>query len=737
MAMKAPLVLLSAVPTKFKGVIDTMSRWCESTAKGNYLKGFVLHSFLIKHLYFKICNDELKDPCGKFNIEDFPSTPTITVYNPKEKILFLIRVAESEDVENEIKLCGTELKMLMLLIGDELQNTGIKVIPLVVTDKESKCTGCKSYSILRKEVENIDLFTRWCEQKSVDFDITPTDHFDESKAKNISAKFVSCMGATEVNAVFPIFTTEKDKQMKGALLLLTPEQINILNSEDKHIIIEGPYGSGKSIIGRTKAKMIADNLPEDELLYYISYDSRSALLNEIQRNNAKIKIYPDEEEQKGTKLSDMIMDILNRNEIGSQRNENNCKNQKKINLIIDEYDGEKLDQLEAIKLNGIIYMEYKKIFQDTVILLIAQSMKKERWANNKSIDTNRFDLLEQMQRKRLCLVMRNSIQIYNLLEVTKKVLESIATRYDLQEKKKSNTNNNEKGMPRERSAKSFSNRIEFSETAMKSSKSQFGASDLELDEAFDYAGTPTADNREIENRFKYEEATNIRHGGESKLPVLFELYRYDKEFDKILSLAAVFENLQLASSTANSKHVLLHFNINNEIPRQALKLLDLKHDTKVTSKVTNSYVDFKNDSSRKYIFVGNFRTFRGLEHPRITIIVDRDIYSLQHYLVECIARCTTYLNVVLLGTNKSLKIITQRWKEGICGKPLVERRRIILKKGGKQSKHGDTQEFEGITIDIFSQEYKKLKQAFNGPLFQNNEGEDIVSKQEAKIAVQR
>ena len=166
-------------------------------------------------------------------------------------------------------------------------------------------------------------------------------------------------------------------------------------------------------------------------------------------------------------------------------------------------------------------------------------------------------------------------------------------------------------------------------------------------------------------------------------------------------------------------------------------MLDLKHDTRVTSKVTNSYVDFKNDSSRKYIFVGNFRTFRGLEHPRITIIVDRDIYSLQHYLVECIARCTTYLNVVLLGTNKSLKIITQRWKEGICGKSLVERRRIILKKGGKQSKDGDTQEFEGITIDIFSQEYKKLKQAFNGPLFQNNEGEDIVSKQEAKIAVQR
>ena len=28
--------------------------------------------------------------------------------------------------------------MLLLIFGDELKNTGIKVVPLVVTDKESK-----------------------------------------------------------------------------------------------------------------------------------------------------------------------------------------------------------------------------------------------------------------------------------------------------------------------------------------------------------------------------------------------------------------------------------------------------------------------------------------------------------------------------------------------------------------------------------------------------------------------
>ena len=354
LAMKAPLVLPSVIPTALKGIVNTMSRWCHSTGTGCYVKGFVLHSFLIKDLYFKIYNGELHGLSRKLNIKAFPSTPTITVCNPNQRILFLIRIAESEDVDNEIMLCGAELKVLMLIVGDELKNTGMKVIPLVVTEKESKCRDCRSYLILRKEIEHVDLFMSWCEQKSIDFDITPAEHCEEKKADEIFTAIVSCMGAAKIHDIFPAFTAEVEKQMKGALLLLTPEQIDILHSEDKHIIIDGPYGSGKSIIGRTKARTIADKLPKSEMLYYISYDSRSALLNEIQRSNPRIKIYPDNEEQKGAKLSDMIRDILTRNNMESERNETNNKNQKKINMVIDEYDGEKLDRSEAKTLNSII-----------------------------------------------------------------------------------------------------------------------------------------------------------------------------------------------------------------------------------------------------------------------------------------------------------------------------------------------------------------------------------------------
>ena len=78
----------------------------------------------------------------------------------------------------------------------------------------------------------------------------------------------------------------------------------------------------------------------------------------------------------------------------------------------------------------------------------------------------------------------------------------------------------------------------------------------------------------------------------------------------------------------------------------------------------------------------------------------------------------------------------QKWKEGISGKSLIERREIILSKDRKQSKEADTQKDEGITIDTLSQEYKNLKQKFIELSLQKNEEEDL-SKQEAKIAIQR
>ena len=60
----------------------------------------------------------------------------------------------------------------------------------------------------------------------------------------------------------------------------------------------------------------------------------------------------------------------------------------------------------------------------------------------------------------------------------------------------------------------------------------------------------------------------------------------------------------------------------------------------------------------------------------------------------------------------------------------------ILSKVRKQSMDAGTEKNEGILIDTSSEEYKKLEQTFNEPSFQKNEVEDLVSKREAKIAIQ-
>lgn len=101
-----------------------------------------------------------------------------------------------------------------------------------------------------------------------------SDHFREIKANKSLSKILFCIHANKIYDIFPAFTTREEKRLNGALLLLAPEQIDILHLEDKHVTIDYQ----KSIISRTQAK---DNLPESELLYYLFYDSRSALLNEM------------------------------------------------------------------------------------------------------------------------------------------------------------------------------------------------------------------------------------------------------------------------------------------------------------------------------------------------------------------------------------------------------------------------------------------------------------------------
>ena len=361
--------------------------------------------------------------------------------------------------------------------------------------------------------------------------------------------------------------------------------------------------------------------------------------------------------------------------------------QKKINLIIDEYNSEQLNAKEAKDLQEIIYHGYAKIFEDAVIMLVPQSMKKKRSKDGFIVDSNRFDLLEQMVNKELTLVMRNSVEIFKLLEVTQKFLKDKTTSYQVSKKKVPEIENNESEREPERDTDPVDQTESFTacvlsqnrETSSEASVEIPRAHDLGLDEAINYAGLPfsyglpsglplsSGNGSILKSNFEYDIATDTGHKANCELPRLFELHNCKEKFQKILALSVILETINIAKSNANNKHVILHFKQNDEILKRAFDLLEEKCNKQqiyldVQNKTTEKYKDFQDDNLGKYIFLGYFRTFRGLEHPSVRPVIDPDIGALRHYLIECIARCTTQLNIVLLGSNEQLTELTAQWK---------------------------------------------------------------------------
>ena len=97
--------------------------------------------------------------------------------------------------------------------------------------------------------------------------------------------------------------------------------------------------------------------------------------------------------------------------------------QKKKNFVIDEYDGEHLGELEASRLNKLFNGSLKQSF----VLLNVQPIEKKRVINNTYQRKNKFDLLKTMELHQLDLVMRNSVEIHNLIKVTMDLLQKQET----------------------------------------------------------------------------------------------------------------------------------------------------------------------------------------------------------------------------------------------------------------------------------------------------------------------
>ena len=691
LAKQGPLILPWKVTCDYsrnlKKLTPVMRSWCEETNNTRTgIKGLVLQSFSIwKHLPWHGFKEEIiKRYLQTDNISEELST---VVYNPQESAVLLLHKAKSEKFETNIASAFDYLKMFILLFHNVLTN--MKLIPIVVTDQNvnpdgADCHDCIKHVLLEKELVD---FSDWLERRENYFQTGNRNKIREDLSKRFLAKVTGVLAAASISPNHvPMFIDEQydDEQMEHVKVLLTPAQMDIFFSEDKHMIIKGGFGCGKSIVAAAMLEKIAENLKNDEKLFHICYDARSELLNKIVKNtqgNCKVTPFQNKD---GLLLSAIIDQITK-----AYRSE-------KINLLVDEYNGEDLDTSEAEKLNKV----FNESLKESYIVLIVQPMEKERIINNVRLKKNRFDILEDtMKQHHLTSNMRNSTEIHKLVEATKEVLKDKQTVFihpkdskigDESRKKQENEEvseekdiskkqtkqesqeelENKRKLVENHSDYKMENRGENKESSGENSTSdepeteaeheserqpekKKGDSVMGLDEAQAILGSSMENDiggKSTRSNFAHAEVDNIGHKIETEKPLLFELGD-EEEFQRGLSLVAIFTKL------IKSKHVVLHFDTKpNAIPSALRFVFDYYFDGK---KETTNFKEFE---TSKKVLVCSYPTFRGLEYPRITVLIDRDIYFQQHYLVEMLTRCTSQLFVVALKNSPALTNVLEKWK---------------------------------------------------------------------------
>ena len=757
-----------------------MRYWCEETNNTSTdIKGLVLQSIsILKHLYWLGLDKSMTKQY--LQIDNISEELSTVVYNPMVNAVLLLHKAKSENLATDVASALNYLKLFILLFHNVLKNSGMKLIPLVVTDEnvnpeDGDCDLCINHVLSKKALANI---SNWLEGKENYFETEHRKKIKEGSSKAFLAKVAGVLAAAvRIHPNYmPVFIDNQNdnKQMEHLSVLLTPVQMGIFYSQDKHMIIKGGFGCGKSIIAAAILEKIAESLKNDEKLFHICYDARSELLNKMvndNQENYKVTPFPNRDKLKLSKIIDQITK--------PDRSE-------KINLVVDEYDGEDLDESEAMKLNNI----FSNLLKEAYILLIAQPIEKERVINNVRQRKNRFDLLEKtMTVHHLQLNLRNSQEIHELVEATKVLLKEKKTFFidskdskigdESEERKESkpsskseenqeskeisetNSISKEENLKYEdhqepevepkceikgQSAENHSNfkRVNYGENVETSgedsssdeleveqkveieedyqeaeyeSKAQsvknYGDSTMGLEEAQAIIGSSrgndTGGNSTV-SEFTHAEVDDTGHKIGTGKPLLFELG--DKEeFEKSLSLVAIFKKVL----TTSSKHVVLHMDTKTNAIPSALRFAFDHHFSDI--KKTTNYKEFQ--SSSKSILICSYPAFRGLEYSRITVLIDRDIYFLQHYLVEMLSRCTSELFIVVLQKSSALDYVIEKWKT----KELVDQWKTEISKKNNQNKDCkfDCVDEQMIIKGKFkSKYYMQMEEAFKSSRINDN-----------------
>ena len=666
------------MPSDGDMIMDMLS----SVSSANKSRGFVFKNYDIeKHLEF--LSYDLLALKGKLGAALTNTIITYITYIEQKNVIFVCeQVSNRSNINHCLKKIAIMVKYFLILYHKEIQASGVTVIGLLIRGNKkqefAECKFCHLFSPSFKDFESRINFGDWwipvenyegwwnlakCGKQKILFD-------------DLAAEILCFMA---VQKGLPILTDDKSQQFKQTYFLYTPQQMNIHFSHAKHVVIQGSYGSGKSLLGLKKLELIWKSLGRKEKIMYVNFDRESELHFLMEKN---VKEYAKISSRK-IKRTDRIRDILEspgalvcmyHNSRGENlsgilqetvRLNTNTSEEAKTNyhLIIEEYNGETLTHNEAAKITELV--KGSDLKESNIFLLAQPLMKNRSWNIGKESyerETCMFRELENVFKiVKLEEALRCSHKIFGVTKSAQNFVRNkdsiFETKMDGVTFKQQQRHDEDSVLSSNQPAVGTSGNGQSSYPSEDSSKTDKSLDlGMDLDQAFQRSSPVkkrNAPKSKIVSKFGF--LCEPRPGVEIEgfKPKLVE---FSKDIDLTSDIVVISFVLVLKHSIGNKKTTtLLHMAVEQpKILRRTLQLLTKLDKTFSYTEDMERYLQENNKS--KMVFASNFRSVNGMEFDHVVIIVRQAEYFLQHYLPQAISRCKFDLTLVLLpNENESTK----------------------------------------------------------------------------------
>ena len=427
-----------AGPSDSDRIMMTLSSVCSDSKS----RGFIFKNYNIRE-HMKLLGYKVS------RLGAAPTSENISyiAYIEQKNVIFICeKVLNGFSIHQCSKNLVVMVKYFLILYNREIQASGVKVIGLLIRENEKhkellECGFCNLFSPSYKDFESLDTFkVFWNTIENYE------DWWNFAKCKvqnklfnDLAAEVLYFMALQKTG--LPKVTDDTSQQFRETYYLFTPQQVKIHFSNAKHVVIQGAYGSGKSLLGLKKLELILKNHRQDKIVY-INFDSKSKLHYVMEKNvkdyikisSRKIKRIngiqnisdaPDRLiylccNSGGQNLSAILQDTVSLKMCKPEAAKTN------YHLIIEEYDGETLSHDEAAKITKLVR---EGGLMESNIILLAQPLTKSRSLSigeeNYKRETGMFEELKDVFKiVKLEEVLRCSNKIRGITNSTQNFLQN-------------------------------------------------------------------------------------------------------------------------------------------------------------------------------------------------------------------------------------------------------------------------------------------------------------------------